>query len=78
MDPPSTPSAPSISERLNQECFCITLDRDALCQALEREVGDPDFCATGGLRSSPNSLGEEIVEPSEDSAADRPADKSPS
>ena len=35
-----------VSERLNQECFCITLDRDALCQALEREVGDPDFCAT--------------------------------
>ena len=36
----------SVSERLNQECFCITLDRDALCQALEKEVGDPDFCAT--------------------------------
>jgi hypothetical protein len=35
-----------VSERLNQECFCITLDRDALCHALEREVGDPDFCAT--------------------------------
>lgn len=34
------------SERLNQECFCITLDRDALCQALEREVGDPEFCRT--------------------------------
>ena len=40
-----------VSERLNQECFCITLDRDALCQALEREVSDPDFCATFmGLR----------------------------
>ena len=36
----------SVSERLNQECFCITLDRDALCRALEREVSDPDFCAT--------------------------------
>jgi hypothetical protein len=35
-----------VSERLNQESFCTTLDRDALCQALEREVGDPDFCAT--------------------------------
>lgn len=35
-----------VSERLNQECFCITLDSEALCQALEREVGDPDFCAT--------------------------------
>jgi len=35
-----------VSERLNQECFCITLDRDALCRAVEREVDDPDFCAT--------------------------------
>jgi hypothetical protein len=35
-----------LSERLNQECFCITLDRDALCRALEREAGDPDFYAT--------------------------------
>src|SRR5450759_2188624 len=35
-----------VSERFNQECFCITLDRDALCESLEREVGDPDFCAT--------------------------------
>jgi hypothetical protein len=49
MDAPSafpSRSAQSISERLNQECFCITLDRDALCESLEREVGDPDFCAT--------------------------------
>lgn len=37
---------PSASERLNRECFCITLDRDPLCQAIEREVGDPEFCAT--------------------------------
>jgi hypothetical protein len=36
----------SISELLNQECFCITLDRDALCRALEREAGDPEFCRT--------------------------------
>jgi hypothetical protein len=35
-----------VSERFNQECFCVTLDRDALCESLEREVGDPDFCAT--------------------------------
>jgi hypothetical protein len=50
MDAPSPASAASgtrsISELLNQECFCITLDRDALCQALEREVGDPEFCRT--------------------------------
>ncbi len=42
-----------ISERLNHECFCITLNRDALCQALEREVGDPEFCATF-IRSRPH------------------------
>jgi hypothetical protein len=50
MNVPSTPSVKqgsrSISERLNQQCFCITLDRDALYRALEREVGGPDFCAT--------------------------------
>src|SRR5665647_268853 len=50
MDAPSPDSATagtrSISELLNHECFCITLDRDALCQALEREVGDPEFCRT--------------------------------
>lgn len=45
MDAP-TVDARSISELLNQECFCITLDRDALCDALEREVGDAEFCAT--------------------------------
>lgn len=45
MDTP-TVDARLISERLNQECFCITLDRAALCVALEREVGDADFCAT--------------------------------
>ena len=31
---------------LNRECFCITLDRAALCRAVEQAVGDPDFCAT--------------------------------
>jgi hypothetical protein len=49
MDAPSafpSRSAQSISDRLNQECFCITLDRDALCRAIERAAGDPDFCAT--------------------------------
>lgn len=34
------------AERLNRECFCITLDRGALCEAVDREAGDPDFCAT--------------------------------
>jgi hypothetical protein len=35
----------SAADRLNQTCFCITLDRDALCGALEREAGDREFCA---------------------------------
>jgi hypothetical protein len=34
-----------IAERLNQECSCITLDRDALCEALQSEASDPEFCA---------------------------------
>lgn len=33
-----------ISERLNQGCLCVTLDREALCQAFELETGDPSFC----------------------------------
>jgi hypothetical protein len=41
---PATATTRSISELLNRDCFCITLDRSALCQALEREVGDPEFC----------------------------------
>jgi hypothetical protein len=45
---PSDPAtaAPSISERLNKDCVCITLDRDALHRALEREAGDAEFSAT--------------------------------
>jgi hypothetical protein len=39
------PPSRSAAYRLNQTCFCITLDRDALCEALEREAGDPEFCA---------------------------------
>ena len=50
MDAQSRSSLPQdarpVADRLNRECFCITLDRDALCQSLEREVGDPNFCAT--------------------------------
>ncbi len=46
IDPISRTAIRPVSERFNRECFCITLDRDALYQALEREVGDPNFCAT--------------------------------
>ncbi|MCJ7753798.1 MAG: hypothetical protein MUP13_04490 [Thermoanaerobaculales bacterium] len=34
------------SERLNQNCFCVTLDRRSLCEALDHEAGDPEFCET--------------------------------
>lgn len=36
----------TVPDRLNRECFCVTLDRDALCRAIEAEVGDPTFCET--------------------------------
>ena len=42
----ATSEARSISELLNHECFCITLDRNVLCRAIEREAGDPEFCRT--------------------------------
>ncbi len=32
-------------ERLNEECFCVTLDRDALFRVLEQKVGDPQIFA---------------------------------
>lgn len=34
----------TLSEWLNQNCFCVTLDRQSLCEALEQEAGDPEFC----------------------------------
>lgn len=46
-------SSRSIADRLNQSCFCITLDRDALCRALEQEAGDSTFCATS-IRTRPH------------------------
>jgi len=40
------PAPQSLSERLNQECLCITLNRQALAEALERELGDEGLCAS--------------------------------
>jgi hypothetical protein len=34
-----------VSQTLNRECFCITLERAALYEALNRESQDPDFCS---------------------------------
>ena len=31
-------------ETLNADCTCVSLDRAALCRALEAEVGDAQFC----------------------------------
>lgn len=36
----------SAAAHLNESCFCLTLDRKALCAALEKEAGDPAFCRT--------------------------------
>jgi hypothetical protein len=36
----------SVSDRLNQTCLCVTLDREALYEALEREAGDAAFRET--------------------------------
>lgn len=47
-DPVPTSLGPdqTLSDRLNQKCFCVTLDRQSLCEALELEAGDPQFCET--------------------------------
>ncbi|WAP68398.1 hypothetical protein [Jiella pelagia] len=42
----SSDSVQILSDRLNQNCFCVTLDRRSLCDALEQEAGDPEFCET--------------------------------
>lgn len=43
----------SVSDLLNKDCFCITLDRDELCEAAKRELDDPEFCDTF-IKSRPN------------------------
>ena len=42
-----------VSERLNQGCFCITLDRTALGKALEQQVDDPEF-GTAFIKTRPH------------------------
>ncbi len=44
--PISSDRLQSVSDHLNESCFCITLDRASLCEALERESGDTEFCET--------------------------------
>lgn len=43
---PIVDESQSLSENLNKGCHCITLDREALDQALDREAGDADFYET--------------------------------
>ena len=38
-----TVQLPSAADWLNSSCFCITLNRDTLHAAMEREAGDPEF-----------------------------------
>ena len=45
-DPIASDRLQSVSDRLNQTCLCVTLDRVALGKALEREAGDPTFVET--------------------------------
>ena len=37
-------TARAISRDLNKSCFCMTLDRDRLCQTIQDVMGDPAFC----------------------------------
>lgn len=41
----STLNPRQVPERLNRECFCITLERNVLCAALNHEAGDREFCS---------------------------------
>lgn len=43
-DSPSPDGVQTLSDRLNQNCFCLTLDRSSLCYALEHVARDPAFC----------------------------------
>ena len=45
-DPITSDRGQSASDRLNQTCLCVTLDRVALGKALEREARDPAFVET--------------------------------
>jgi hypothetical protein len=59
----------SMSDHLNSSCLCITLDREALCQAVERETGDAAFC-DAFVRTRPHLFSNvPVFLPAEDIAA---------
>lgn len=47
------PLVSAVAGILNRECFCITLDRDALCREVERQAGDREIC-TAFARERPH------------------------
>lgn len=51
--PPVLDAARVAAARLNRDCFCVTFDRAALCEALQHEAGDPEFC-TNLIQTRPN------------------------
>lgn len=44
MERTHTADLTTAADRLNRDCFCVTLDRRELCVAFAREVDDPAFC----------------------------------
>ena len=44
---------PTVAERLNSSCFCITLDRERLSAAMDRESRDP---ASRPATAAPGSI----------------------
>ena len=55
---PTNPSGGDTADRLNHGCFCISLDRQALAQALDIEVGIAGFSAA--LANSHPSLSSNV------------------
>jgi hypothetical protein len=47
-------------ERLNRECFCITLNRDELCRSIGDATADPEFCAAF-VRPRPHLFSNTVV-----------------
>ena len=43
--PAEVPFGTDLAKALNQDCHCLTLDRDALARALDAELGAPGLSA---------------------------------
>lgn len=62
------PPVQTVSDRRNETCFCVTLDRVALDKALESEAGDPAFTEKF-LRTRPHLFSNVPVFVSDDAIA---------